>query len=945
MHGIRRAIAAFAGAAALTIAMGLPQTANAAVLTVGDPSEIAVTPEPIYGGRATAIAIDPSNSQHVFVGTESGGLWERTSSTGKWFKPPFFNEFKIVDVKFSPANPAQIIVTTDDDERTKTFSVAWVSNDHGHTWAAPLTVLSHRIGAQACGVDRVIGGKIAFNGGTGYIATSCGLFISDSTGTTWSLTHVGNFNHVAVATNGTIAMCGKDGNMERRDIHGTWLARAPIVPSFVGCSIAIAPYDARVFVMTGFLTVVVNPTTGATDTKSALFESDDTGATWTNITPPGMGKQNRAPFVLMTHDLDGVGSHAALYWSDGFGIYRQRCFFNQSGMDCNIAATPETGGQCTDVFTAPTPPYAFGKDDDGDGVVNDGCPKVGNGAEDSDGGKCKGGGDEDHDGAPNDGCPAVLRIDTAVHVDPSDIGFDARNCPIWLASDGGMAHSFDCGTTYADTNAGLHALEVYDVSGTTQYSSASAATPSHQDLYIGTQDNGAYATTSGTTWARAIDNDVPVITANPVSIDGQAQVAYTSCVGCNSFFAKRGAKQGHPLPRPPGWNEELPVRWGDVGRQRVGADTYVTWGRGADDAHWGLYVMGPEPASQCHDKVDNDRDGIINDGCVQKGLFAESGTQCHDAFDNDFDGWVNDGCSDLTSTESGWECGAGSQIDDDHDGVINDGCPVVDNPESTATSDNCKPTPGEDEEEDAGPVICDKDAEHAEQCLDNTDSDGDGVINDGCPQIGVWRLASNAADSPPRVDGKFLFGTQTAINGLSLSVFVAQFEPGGSERITRIDNVLGATSTAGSMGTAAPTVRAWGFQFRTYGSYAVDPLNANHIVVADADGNVGTTFNGGLTWNYDAFTSLVETQNGEFLPSPTTIAILPSNGGSLVLVGTDRAGLMYSTDGGRHFGHVAGSEAIPFISSIYFDASNTSAYVSSLGRGVWKLPITTQVIG
>src|SRR5256885_8899940 len=57
-------------------------------------------------------------------------------------------------------------------------------------------------------------------------------------------------------------------------------------------------------------------------------------------------------------------------------------------------------------------------------------------------------------------------------------------------------------------------------------------------------------------------------------------------------------------------------------------------------------------------------------------LFFFSSRRRHTRLQGD---WSSDVCSsDL------------SQIDDDHDGVINDGCPVVDNPESTATSDNCR---------------------------------------------------------------------------------------------------------------------------------------------------------------------------------------------------------------------------------------------------------------
>jgi Ca2+-binding RTX toxin-like protein len=60
----------------------------------------------------------------------------------------------------------------------------------------------------------------------------------------------------------------------------------------------------------------------------------------------------------------------------------------------SAAALPETGTDC-----------ANDTDDDGDGVVNDGCPKVGDDPETGD--DCLNDTDDDGDGAVNDGCPAV----------------------------------------------------------------------------------------------------------------------------------------------------------------------------------------------------------------------------------------------------------------------------------------------------------------------------------------------------------------------------------------------------------------------------------------------------------------------------------------------------------------------------------------------------------
>jgi hypothetical protein len=89
---------------------------------------------------------------------------------------------------------------------------------------------------------------------------------------------------------------------------------------------------------------------------------------------------------------------------------------------------------------------------------------------------------------------------------------------------------------------------------------------------------------------------------------------------------------------------------------------------------------------QCGDVIDDDGNGLVNDGCPQLGANGETGAQCTDAFDNDFDGWVNDGCQGLNESLA---CGSdaldlGSRpertdlifTDDDGDGLVNEPLPA-----------------------------------------------------------------------------------------------------------------------------------------------------------------------------------------------------------------------------------------------------------------------------
>jgi hypothetical protein len=110
--------------------------------------------------------------------------------------------------------------------------------------------------------------------------------------------------------------------------------------------------------------------------------------------------------------------------------------------------------------------------------------------------------------------------------------------------------------------------------------------------------------------------------------------------------------------------------------------------------------------TRCADAVDSDADHIVNDGCPQQGGVSETG----DALTGQCSNATDD--DQGTDPETAGECSGNA--DDDHDGFANDGCPPV----------------------------------------------GDGYVNDGCPQVGNFgetagaQCANNADDDgDPDCDG------------------------------------------------------------------------------------------------------------------------------------------------------------------------------------------------
>ncbi len=80
----------------------------------------------------------------------------------------------------------------------------------------------------------------------------------------------------------------------------------------------------------------------------------------------------------------------------------------------------------------------------------------------------------------------------------------------------------------------------------------------------------------------------------------------------------------------------------------------------------------PETGAECANAIDDDSDGVVNDGCPTTGATAEN-PQCANTIDDDSDAVVNDGCPPSGAPES--VCTGNA--DEDSDGFVNDGCPTV----------------------------------------------------------------------------------------------------------------------------------------------------------------------------------------------------------------------------------------------------------------------------
>lgn len=173
----------------------------------------------------------------------------------------------------------------------------------------------------------------------------------------------------------------------------------------------------------------------------------------------------------------------------------------------------------------------------------------------------------------------------------------------------------------------------------------------------------------------------------------------------------------------------------------------------------------------------------------------------------------------------------------------------------------------------------------------------------------------------------------------------------GVSSLLRIEKTAGANAEViypemisfGGLGIN-PTMFAW------YQVYAVDPGNPMHIIAPDVvNQEMMQTTNGGRTWEPIPELKDLVLNSGEFLfraalngpaageifPFVTAVSFSPQDP-QLVLIGTSEGGIFASSNNGRDWQQIQDSRLTTYVTSFFWENANT-VYVSTYGRGLWKL--------
>ena len=488
--------------AALALALALAVPARPAradiVFTDVNPNNSSLDasdPDGATGGRVNGLATVPGNANAYYAATELGGLYRTTDRGVNWTYLPGHLPQITKDVEVDPSNANRVYATSYYDGRVNSIAGINVSTDGGTTWTHPATANAPAGFCAAANVQEPSAFRISIRPDASsnvFIGTNCGLARSTDSGVTWTYINpyaptalAGNIYGVLALAGGTIHVCGDQGYRRSTDNGATWTASTsnPLpVSNNAGtggeCSLAVSPDESYV------LFAVVG---------TALFESDNNGASWPNtFTNPG--PQGRIPFAVTNQRANNGMTNVFDLWLGDVSLWRA---------SCTTPNPPAQGGarRCpANTWSAGFTRAAGGHDDTADLVF---------------------------DGAAVDACPAIMASDGGVY----------RNTTV--ASPGCQS------PTWEQPNVTPHALWLFSMSG------ADRAGNAPEDLYFGTQDNGSFGTTNAgaaaPTWTNERCCDV-------TSIVGDAnRVVYIICCGFSIRMGNAGLTGVSGIPtNPPG---------------------------------------------------------------------------------------------------------------------------------------------------------------------------------------------------------------------------------------------------------------------------------------------------------------------------------------------------------------------------------------------------------
>ncbi len=247
-------------------------------------------------GRVNVIRFDPSNPQHMFLGSAAGGLWESVNSGQTWTSvTDLLPALSIADIAINPRNPDTMYVATGDGYGYEYNGDFWggtytagvlISTDRGQTWNA--TGLSYSQ-AQTDIIQRLIihpvHPEIMLAG------TRNGIFRTIDGGASWNLVASGHYMDLEFNTaNPDIVYATNDADLYRSSNAGQSWSQFYQLSCSGRISIVTTAANANVIY--------------ALCESGTLYRSSDGGISFTQPGVPGVSLYGYYDCVLAASQVD-----------------------------------------------------------------------------------------------------------------------------------------------------------------------------------------------------------------------------------------------------------------------------------------------------------------------------------------------------------------------------------------------------------------------------------------------------------------------------------------------------------------------------------------------------------------------------------------------------------------------------------------------------------------
>ncbi|PKP46390.1 MAG: hypothetical protein CVT95_07060 [Bacteroidetes bacterium HGW-Bacteroidetes-12] len=144
-------------------------------------------------GRINTVAVDPNNSNVIYVGAPAGGCWKSTNAGSSWIPlTDTLASLGVSGIAIDPSNSNVIYLATGDGDGSDTYSIGVIKSiDGGNTWQSTGLIWTT---SQSRIMRKIIINPT--NPNILFVATSNGLWKTSNAGASWTSVRGGNFRDI-----------------------------------------------------------------------------------------------------------------------------------------------------------------------------------------------------------------------------------------------------------------------------------------------------------------------------------------------------------------------------------------------------------------------------------------------------------------------------------------------------------------------------------------------------------------------------------------------------------------------------------------------------------------------------------------------------------------------------------------------------------------------------